>query len=163
MLYMSYNIFIGSLQRWLLSMNTLNELLRELRGKKTLREVAEITQLSHTYISDIEKGYRRGTKKPINPSPETLKRLAEAYDYPYEKLMIAAGYIQNSEPNASDSSNENHEEDLALKLEEMKELLKDDKHALIFGGEPLSDEAKESLLESIEYAFRVTERMNKMK
>lgn len=74
-------------------MNELGELLRELRGKKSLRKIAEITELSHTYISDLEKGYRRDTKAPINPSPETLKRLADAYDYPYKKLMKAAGYI----------------------------------------------------------------------
>ena len=74
-------------------MNELGELLRNLRGKRSLREVAKQVDISHTYISDLEKGFRRDTKAPINPSPETLKRLADAYDYPYEKLMSAAGYI----------------------------------------------------------------------
>lgn len=74
-------------------MNDLGNLLKELRGKKSLRAVAEETGLSHSYISDIEKGYRRGTKTPINPSPDTLKRLADAYNYPYEDLLKEAGYI----------------------------------------------------------------------
>ena len=78
-------------------MNDLGELLRELRGKRSLREIGELTELSHTYISDVEKGYRRGTKKPINPSPETLKRLADAYNYPYEKLLNVAGYLKQEE------------------------------------------------------------------
>ncbi|MGE7112095.1 helix-turn-helix domain-containing protein [Lysinibacillus sp. NPDC047702] len=77
-------------------MSELGDLLRELRGKRSLREIADLTELSHTYISDVEKGYRRGTKKPLNPSPETLKRLAKAYDYPYEELMKAAGYVENT-------------------------------------------------------------------
>lgn len=75
-------------------MNSLGELLKNLRGKRSLRNVADVTELSHTYISDIEKGFRRGTNKPIHPSPDTLKRLAEAYDYPYEELMKVAGYIE---------------------------------------------------------------------
>jgi transcriptional regulator with XRE-family HTH domain len=76
-------------------MNELGILLRELRGKKSLRAVADETGLSHSYISDIEKGFRRGTKTPINPSADTLKRLANAYEYPYEKLLKAAGYLSD--------------------------------------------------------------------
>lgn len=86
-------------------MNDLGNLLKQLRGKRTLREVAELTELSHTYISDIEKGFRRGTKKPIHPSPDTLKRFAEAYDYPYEELMKVAGYLNDEEDFQTFSSN----------------------------------------------------------
>jgi len=78
-------------------MNELGDLLLRLRNEKslTLREAAEKTGLSHTYISDIEKGFRRGkgTKTPLKPSPDTLKRLSKAYDYPYEELMRIAGYL----------------------------------------------------------------------
>jgi HTH-type transcriptional regulator, competence development regulator len=77
-----------------MQMNELGTLLRELRGKKSLRQVADSTGLSHSYISDIENGYRRGSKTPLNPTPETLKRLSQAYDYSYEKLMELAGYIK---------------------------------------------------------------------
>jgi transcriptional regulator with XRE-family HTH domain len=73
--------------------NTLGKFLEELRGKLTLREVAAKSGLSHAYIRDIELGINRKSKTPIKPSPETLKRLAEAYDYPYDKLMEKAGYI----------------------------------------------------------------------
>lgn len=76
-------------------MNELGELLKKLRGKKPLRAVAEETGLSHSYIADVEKGFRRGTKAPINPSPDTLKRLSKAYDYDYEKLMELAGYLDD--------------------------------------------------------------------
>jgi len=33
------------------------------------------------------------TGKDSNPKPETLKMISKAYDYPYEELMKAAGYL----------------------------------------------------------------------
>ncbi|MDB1679536.1 MULTISPECIES: helix-turn-helix domain-containing protein [Enterococcus] len=77
--------------------NNLGEYLRELRGKESLRSVSERIdgRLSHSYISDLEKGVsRRGT--PINPTPEALKILSEAYNVQYDKLMALAGYIDSS-------------------------------------------------------------------
>ncbi|MGG5376052.1 hypothetical protein IGI57_002560 [Enterococcus sp. DIV0213j] len=74
--------------------NALGEYLRELRGKESLRSVSERIngRLSHSYISDLEKGVsRRGT--PINPTPEALKILSEAYNVKYDKLMSLAGYL----------------------------------------------------------------------
>ncbi|MFF5994240.1 helix-turn-helix transcriptional regulator [Lysinibacillus sp. KU-BSD001] len=110
-------------------MNDLGDLLRELRGSRSLREIGEITELSHTYIADIEKGYRRGTKKPINPSPETLKRLADAYNYPYEDLMKIAGYLNEE--------NTQHQVkiadvDIILSNEEYQILLELKKHPVAF-------------------------------
>lgn len=78
-------------------MSALGDLLKELRDKRSLRDVAEKTGISHSYISDIEKGFRRGTNTPLNPSPDTLKKLAEVYDYPYEKLLKVAGYVEEVE------------------------------------------------------------------
>jgi transcriptional regulator with XRE-family HTH domain len=77
--------------------NPLGLFLEKLRGKMPLREVATKSGLSHTYIRDLELGINRKTKAPINPTPETLKRLAEAYNYSYEDLMIMAGYIEKQE------------------------------------------------------------------
>ena len=78
--------------------NTLGEFLRELRGKESLRSVSERIdgRLSHSYISDLEKGTsRRGTV--INPTPEALKILSEAYNVNYDKLMSLAGYIEEKD------------------------------------------------------------------
>lgn len=138
-------------------MNSLGELLRGLRGKRSLRDVADATELSHTYISDIEKGYRRGTKSPINPSPDTLKRLADAYAYPYQDLLRVAGYI---EPEVLDKD----ARDIAKRMEKMrKDLIEGsaDGEGLNFMGEPMSDEAVESLLEALEHAERIATLANK--
>lgn len=78
--------------------NKLGNYLRELRGKNSLREIASRTngELSHSYISDLEKGVsRRGNI--IKPSPETLKILSNVYNANYEYLMELAGYKINSE------------------------------------------------------------------
>lgn len=92
-------------------MNELGELLRKLRGKRSLREVSKLTELSHTYISDLEKGFNHNTKAPINPSPETLKRLSVAYDYPYESLMKVAGYFDTDSIIAGFEKAEKEEEE----------------------------------------------------
>ncbi|MBC1801077.1 helix-turn-helix domain-containing protein [Listeria booriae] len=75
----------------------LGALLKELRGKRSLRDAEKITGLSYTYISDLEKGYRRSNKKPIKPSIDTLKRISKAYMYSYTNLLEAAGYIDELE------------------------------------------------------------------
>jgi transcriptional regulator with XRE-family HTH domain len=67
-------------------------LLEKLRGKKTLREVSELTGISHTYIRDLELGKRRATGKPVNPSAYVLRKLADCYNYSFTELMKVAGY-----------------------------------------------------------------------
>jgi transcriptional regulator with XRE-family HTH domain len=67
--------------------------LRELRGDKSLRDVERSHGISHTYLSSLEKGADPRTGKARNPSPETLKILSEAYNFPYEELLNKAGYL----------------------------------------------------------------------
>jgi transcriptional regulator with XRE-family HTH domain len=152
-------------------MNGLGHLLRELRGKKSLREIAEITGLSHSYIADIEKGYRRGSKTPLNPSPETLKRLSEAYDYSYEELMKKAGYLQgdNHTNDTVPAKNKNdltskEERDIAKDLERMLQDL-ESKEAMAFDGEPTEEdeETLELLKSSLEHSMRIAKKLAKKK
>lgn len=73
-------------------MNDFGEFLRELRGKKSLRETERLTGLSHTYLSSLEKGYDPRSKKPRHPSPEAIKKISDALGYDYFDLMKKAGY-----------------------------------------------------------------------
>lgn len=82
-------------------MSELGKLLRELRGKKSLRQASKETGLSHSYIADIEKGLRRDTKSPLNPSPDSLRMISKAYGYPYKTLLEKAGYIDLSDDQVS--------------------------------------------------------------
>lgn len=110
-------------------MNELGQLLKELRGKRSLRSVARDTGLSHTHIADIERGYRRETKTPLTPSPDTLKRLAKAYHYSYEVLMALAGHMDEKDDEAND----------------LETILRS--QTLTWGDEVLSDDEKERAIE----------------
>lgn len=77
-------------------MSELGDYLRTLRGKYSLREIADLThgELSHNTIAMVEKGIStRG--KPYKPSPDVLKALAKVYNVDPLKLMEKAGYIKN--------------------------------------------------------------------
>lgn len=78
----------------------LGKYLEGLRGKRSLREIAERSGLSHTYIRDLELGVNRVTKTPIRPTPETLMKLSEAYKSDYNEIMRIAGYIEESKEDA---------------------------------------------------------------
>jgi len=77
--------------------NQLGDLLIALRGDQTLREISKKTDVSHSYLALLEKGIDPRTKKPIKPSVEILKKLAEVYNYSFEVLMDAAGYLRQGE------------------------------------------------------------------
>lgn len=89
-------------------MNEFGSFIRSLRGKRSLREVSEIAGISHTYLSDLEKGIRRGSKTPVKPSPVTIKGLSKALSFSYEELMQKAGYLDRSiqETTPSDEAQE---------------------------------------------------------
>jgi transcriptional regulator with XRE-family HTH domain len=63
--------------------------IRALRGK-SLREVEKATGISNAYLSQLERGDAQ------RPAPDKLQSLATYYEVPYEDLLRAAGYLQNS-------------------------------------------------------------------
>lgn len=78
-------------------MNTLGDLLKELRGNESLRDASKRIGISHTYLDTLEKGVDKRSGSIVKPSPETLKMIAEAYNYDYESLMVKTGYIEVEE------------------------------------------------------------------
>lgn len=138
-------------------MKSLGEYLKNLRGNESLRDASKRIGISHTYLDTIEKGYDKRSGKHVNPTPETLKLISKAYMCDYEFLMSLAGYIK-----LEDESNDylRDEIDIAKRLKQFERDL-ENSDGLAFDGEPLSDEAKESLLESVELLFRQTQRINK--
>ncbi|MER2079364.1 helix-turn-helix domain-containing protein [Psychrobacillus psychrotolerans] len=78
-------------------MNEFGEYLKQLRGKRSLRELERITGLSHTYLSTLEKGYDPRSKKPRHPTPEVLKKISGSLDVEYDLLLEKAGYIDKVE------------------------------------------------------------------
>ncbi|MGG1556120.1 helix-turn-helix domain-containing protein [Paenibacillus ferrarius] len=78
--------------------NQFGKFLESLRGKASLRKAALKSGLSHAYIRDLELGRNRSTNDSIKPSPETLRKLAAAYQFPYTDLLKRAGYLEDAVP-----------------------------------------------------------------
>lgn len=62
----------------------IGELLRSLRGDRTLREVEREAGIPNSYLSNVESGGKR-------PGLKTLSRLADYYQVPLEELLEVAG------------------------------------------------------------------------
>src|SRR5699024_4770141 len=77
-------------------MSEIGSLLRKLRGKESLREASKRIGISHTYLDTIEKGFDKRSGKQINPSPDTLRLIADAYNYLYINVLKVAGYIDEA-------------------------------------------------------------------
>ena len=70
----------------------LGEYLREQRGQAqmSLRQLAELTDVSNPYLSQIERGLRR-------PSAEVLQQIAKALRISAESLYVRAGILDADE------------------------------------------------------------------
>lgn len=126
---------------------TLGERLKEARKLKkyTQMEAASKLGITNGALSGYERNYR-------DPDTEMLKKLANLYEVSIEWLL--GNNTVNKELTNKD------ERDIAKRLEAFKEEL-EHSDGLAFNGEPMSDEAKESLIESMELIFRHTQRINK--
>lgn len=124
--------------------------LKELRGKRSLRNISELTGISHTHLSDIEKGKDRRTGKTMIPSPDALKKIADGTGADYLEMLKLAGYLSDLkfriEQSKKDTLLKIEEEgilDPGLRLKILSENLSDrlqnggEKHKVTFNGVPL--------------------------
>jgi transcriptional regulator with XRE-family HTH domain len=90
-------------------MNRLGELLKRKREQMglSLRNVAELTGLSHAYIKILEKGEDPKTKAATAPTIITLVKLADFLNIKLPDLLILSGYIKSDDeinPNYDDEN-----------------------------------------------------------
>lgn len=73
--------------------NNIGDYIKSVRKEKkiTSRKLAELSQVSQAYISQLETG------KHSSPSPEVLEKIATALDIPHFDLMKEAGYLKEDE------------------------------------------------------------------
>ena len=76
---------------------TIGELLRSLRGNKSLRQVERDTGTANSYLSHLEMGTKR-------PGARTLGRLAVYYGVPMQELFHAAGLQVKDTPSMYETS-----------------------------------------------------------
>ncbi|MFA8439341.1 helix-turn-helix domain-containing protein [Pueribacillus sp. YX66] len=122
---------------------------------KRLKELREKSGYLQKFVADklgvksnTLSGYENGTR---SPDPDMLISLAKLYDVTTDYLLGKSD---------SPALTEKDEQDIAKRMEKLKKDLTS-AEGLSFHGEPLSEEAIESLLEAIEYAERQTTRINK--
>lgn len=77
------------------AVETLGDYLREQRrqAQLSLRQLAEVSEVSNPYLSQIERGVRR-------PSAEVLQQIAKALRISAESLYVRAGLIDPDESGA---------------------------------------------------------------
>lgn len=128
--------------------------LRELRKQKglTMKELGKKFTLAESTIS----GYENGNRKP---DLEMIDAFADYFEVTADYLL---GRTDNPSPvfNKSSAVKEKDERDIAKRMEEIRsDLTKQD--GLSFHGEPLSEEAIESLMDAMEHVVRQTQIINK--
>ncbi|RIN73408.1 XRE family transcriptional regulator, partial [Staphylococcus simulans] len=67
-------------------MNEFGKKIRELRGKKSLREASKGIGISHTYLDSSENGYDTRTGKERKPTLNVINKISLYYNYSSEEL-----------------------------------------------------------------------------
>jgi transcriptional regulator with XRE-family HTH domain len=82
---------------WQIQMTALGEFIRTQRkmADLSLRELAELTEVSNPYLSQVERGLHQ-------PSVRVLKAIAKALNMSAETLLMQAGLLEPDACNASD-------------------------------------------------------------
>lgn len=88
-------------------MENVGKFIKKERIKKelSLRQFAELCNLSHSYIDKIEKGKDPRNNKPIYPTIDSLEKIAHALNYTLEEFLRKTGYIPDV--SAEDKNNPN--------------------------------------------------------
>lgn len=115
------------------------EYLRKIRKSKklTVRQLDLYSGVSHSYISQMERG-ARGI-----PTPEILKKLSKPLGVEYEELMRVAGYLKETK-NKNESAYTLPESEIDLFIKE-----REAKYGVIIRDDPVFQTALRNLIDSI--------------
>lgn len=130
--------------------------LKEMRENKgwSINQLAQAADISGSQISRIENGLRG------IPKPQTLRKMAEALEIPYEELMNKAGYLQQDTAKHEDISAPAWA--TSRDKRDFKKMLEDDGE-LMFDGVPLNEEDKQRIKDVLTGLFWEAKQMNKRK
>ncbi|WP_242223700.1 helix-turn-helix transcriptional regulator [Bacillus cereus group sp. BfR-BA-01380] len=109
-----------------------------------------------TTISALEREleFGNGTIRRWDKTSPSADKLQKVADYFYVTIDSLLGRENQPQLNRKD------EKDIEKRMEEIKRDLKDSQ-GLMFSGEPMSEEAVDSLLDAMEYIVRQTKIINK--
>ncbi|MGE6602636.1 helix-turn-helix domain-containing protein [Lysinibacillus fusiformis] len=136
------------------------KILAGLRKERKLSQydLAERMNLSRGQIANYEQGKRQ-------PDFDTLEQFADFFGVSTDLLLGRSNL--NTEENFSETilrstditQIDKHERDIAKRMNELRGDLSS-ADGLLFNGEPMSEEAKESLLEAMEFGIRLAKKNN---
>ena len=127
--------------------------LRILRKNKglSMKELGEIIGVAESTISQYETGKRE-------PDFETLLKLGEFFNVSVDYLLRGDSLSEGKAP----TLNKKDERDIAKTLEQLRETLENEE-GLMFYGDPMSNEAKESILAAMKLGVQAAKLKNKEK
>jgi len=126
---------------------------------KALRSTMGLSQQELAHKLNINRStYARYELGQTQPDFETLQKIADFFNVTVDYLLGRSDHP--NEPEWGKALHKLTETDVAKRMDELREDLQNDKENLSFSGEPLSEEAIESLLEALEYARRQITRIN---
>ena len=140
-------------------MSVLGQRLKQAREESRYTQIVAAKKLgiSNGTLSGYEREYR-------DPDTDILNKMADLYDVSVEWLMGRSDKkLPDSNFNNLQLTNKD-ELDMAKRMEKMKKDLIEgnaDGEDLNYKGEPMSEEAIESLLEALEHAERIATLANK--
>lgn len=137
----------------MVKLNVLGQRLKSLRddmknenSKFTQSFIANLIGVARTTYT----AYENGTKQP---PMETVNKIADVFGVTTDYLY---GRTDSKQPDFSS----NEKKDIAKQMEKIRKDL-ESQDGLSFYGEPLSEEALESLMESMEYVVKQTKKINR--
>ncbi len=136
---------------------TLGDRLKLLRGKRTQEDVSKTLGLSRARYSHYENNR-------VEPDTEILNRMADYFNVSVDYLLGRTNQKESISKNNPLKLSDKDEKDIARRMKQMKKDLMEanpDGDGLNFMGEPMSEEAIESLLEALEHAERIATLANK--
>lgn len=111
-----------------------------------MKQLGEVVDLAESTISQYETGRRQ-------PDNETLLRLGEYFD-------VTVGYILGAENEKAPALNAKDERDIAKTLDKLMAQL-DSSGDIMFDGDPISDEARESIRAAMKLGLEAAKVKNK--
>jgi len=128
------------------------DILKKLRTEKGLSQKELTDQLAINRST-----YARYETSSTQPDFDTLEKLADYFNVSIDYLL---GRTNNSVSYLEKTQEINVSNELNDRLTLLQNELKTSKH-LTFNGEPMSEEAKEALLEAMQFGIRLIEKQKK--
>lgn len=137
-------------------MDTFNSILRGLRIEKGLSQqaLADLLGISKSSVNMYERGERQ-------PNFETLEIIADFFNVDIDFLLGRS--TKTTKIIQPQSLNRKDEKDISNTLSQLINQLEQEESALMFDGEPLDEESKELLKNSLENSLKTAKLIAKQK